>query len=60
LFSLEKAARVQQVRTEIGRLLRQHYEASSPPMSGRLAEVIKRLQQSASQSDLTLGRGNTR
>jgi hypothetical protein len=44
LFSLQRAARVQQVRTEIGRLLRQHYAASSPPMSGRLAEVIKKLQ----------------
>lgn len=54
LFSLQRAARVQQVRTEIGRLLRQHYEASSPPMSGRLAEVIKKLQQSTSQSDLVL------
>ena len=54
LFSLQRAARVQQVRTEIGRLLRQHYEASSPPMSGRLAEVINKLQQSTSQSDLAL------
>jgi hypothetical protein len=28
LFSREEAARAQQVRTEIGRLLRQHYDAS--------------------------------
>ena len=54
IFSREKAAGAEQVRAEIGRLLRQHYEASSPPTSGRLAEVIKKLQQSTSQSDLAL------
>ena len=46
LFSLEKAARAQQVRAEIGRLLRQHYDASLPPISEHLAEVIKKLEQS--------------
>jgi hypothetical protein len=44
LLSREKAARAQQVRTEIGRLLRHHYEASSPPMSDRLLELIKKFE----------------
>ena len=44
-FSLKEAARAQQVQAEIGRLLRQHYEASSWPMSDRLAEVIKKMEQ---------------
>ena len=42
LFSRERA-RAQHIRTEIGRLLRQHYEASSPPMPDRLAEIIKKM-----------------
>ena len=51
-FSREEAARAQQVRAEIGRLLRQHYDASLPPISERLAEVIKKLEQSESRSVL--------
>ena len=50
LFSREEAARAQQVRAEIGRLLRQHYDASLPPTSERLAGVIKKLEQSESRS----------
>ena len=56
LFSLKKAARVRQVQAEIGRLLRQHYEVSSSPMPGRLAEVIKKIQ-SESQSVLAFRQG---
>jgi hypothetical protein len=56
LFSQE-AARAQQIRAEVGRLLRQHYEAILPPMSDRLAEVIKRMEQSESQCVLAFRRG---
>jgi hypothetical protein len=56
LFSLNKAARARQVQAEIGRLLRQHYEVSSSPMPGRLAEVIKKIQ-SESQSVLAFRQG---
>jgi hypothetical protein len=51
LFS-QKEARAQQIRAEVGPLLRQHYEALLPPMSDRLAEVIKKMEQSESQSVL--------
>jgi hypothetical protein len=60
LFSLKEAARAQQVQAEIGRVLRQHYEASSWPMSDRLAEVIKKMEQPDSQSVLAFRRGNIR
>jgi hypothetical protein len=53
----QEAARAQQIRAEVGRLLRQHYEAILPPMSDRLAEVIKRMEQSESQSVLAFRRG---
>jgi hypothetical protein len=56
LFSREKAARAQQVRAEIGRLLRQHYDASLPPISERLAEVIKNMEESESRSVLAFER----
>ena len=52
LFSGEEAARAQRVRAGIGRLLRQHYDASLPPISERLAEVIKKLEQFESRSVL--------
>jgi hypothetical protein len=45
-LSPEQAARAQQVRVEIGRLLRQHYEASLPPLSGRLLDALNKLDQS--------------
>jgi hypothetical protein len=56
LFS-QKEARAQQIRAEVGPLLRQHYEALLPPMSDRLAEVIKKMEQSESQSVLAFRRG---
>jgi hypothetical protein len=59
-FSLKEAARARQLQAEIGRLLRQHYVASSWPMSDRLAEVIKKMEQPDSQSVLAFRRGNTR
>ena len=51
---------VEQVRAEIGRLLRQHYGVNLPPMSGSLAEVIKKLEQSAFQPELALIPTDTR
>jgi hypothetical protein len=59
LFSLKEAARARQVQAEIGRLLRQHYEVSSWPMSDRLAEVIKKMER-PKPSPLAFRRGNTR
>ena len=56
LFSQE-AARAQQIRAEVGRLLRQHYDTILPPMSDRLANVIKKMEQSESQSVLAFRRG---
>jgi hypothetical protein len=56
-FSLKEAPRAQQVQAEIGRLLRQHYEASSSPISDQLAEVIKKIEQPDSQSVLAFRRG---
>jgi hypothetical protein len=50
LFSPERAARAQQVRAEIGRLLRQHYEASLPPVPDFLAELIEKIKQSEFRS----------
>jgi hypothetical protein len=44
-LSPEQAARAQQIRVEIGRLLRQHYEASLPPLSGRLLDALNKLEQ---------------
>jgi hypothetical protein len=46
LFSREEAARAQQVRAEIGRLLREHYDVSSAPMSDHLTDVVKKMEQS--------------
>jgi hypothetical protein len=60
LFSLKEAARARQVQAEIGHLLRQHYEVSSWPMSDRLAEVIKKMEQPEALSVLAFRRGNTR
>jgi hypothetical protein len=45
-FSPQKAARAQQLRTEIGRLLKHHYEVSSLPLSGRLAGLINQIESS--------------
>jgi hypothetical protein len=59
LFSLKEAARARQLQAEIGRLLRQHYVASSWPMSDRLAEVITKMGQPEAQSVLAFRRGNT-
>jgi hypothetical protein len=56
LYALKNAARARQVQAEIGRLLRQHYDVSSSPMPGGLAEIIKKMQ-SESQSALAFRRG---
>ena len=52
LFSREEAARAQQVRAEIGRLLRQHYDASLPPISEHLAEYVLRARVPAHGGDV--------
>jgi hypothetical protein len=57
---MEETAGAEQVRAAIGRLLRQYYEVSLPPVSGNLAEVIKKLEESACQSDLALTQTDTR
>jgi hypothetical protein len=59
LFSLQKAARAEEVRSEIGRLLRQYYEVGSP-MSARLAALIKKLEQPAPEIRLPLGKEDAR
>jgi hypothetical protein len=59
VFKLSGTTGAEQIRAEIGRLLTQYYEVGSPPMSGNLAEVIKRLERSALPSDVALGPGET-
>ena len=53
----QEATHAQQIRAELGRLLRQHYDTILPPMSDRLANVIKKIEQSKSQSVLAFRRG---
>jgi hypothetical protein len=44
LLSPENADRMRQVRAEIGRRLRQHYDAGERPMSDRLADLVRKIQ----------------
>jgi hypothetical protein len=44
LLSQEKADRMQHIRAEIGRRLREHFDAGARPMPERLAELIKKIQ----------------
>jgi hypothetical protein len=60
ITSREKAAGTEQVRADIGRVLRQYYAIILPPVSGSLAEVIKKLEQSTFQSDLASTYAGTR
>jgi hypothetical protein len=44
LSSLENAEHLQQVRAEIGRRLRECYDADERPMSDRLAGLVRKIQ----------------
>lgn len=44
LLSRENADRMQQVRAEIGRRLRERYDAGARPMPRRLADLVKKIQ----------------
>jgi len=56
LLTQEKAERARAVRAEIGRLLREQYEADVRPMSDRLADLIKNIEQCESQPEPASGR----
>jgi hypothetical protein len=43
-LSREQADRMQQVRAEIGRRLRERYDSGKWPMSDRLAELVRKIQ----------------
>lgn len=38
------ADRMKQIRTEIGRRLKEHYDVGKHPMSDRLAEVVRKIE----------------
>ena len=44
LLSRENADRMQQVRAEIGRRLRERYDAGAGPIPERLADLAKKIQ----------------
>jgi hypothetical protein len=44
LLSRENADRMRQVRAEIGRRLREHYDAGKWPMPDRLADLVRKIQ----------------
>jgi hypothetical protein len=44
LLLQEKAEHTQQIRSAIGRRLREQYDAAQPP-SGRLADLVKKIEQ---------------
>jgi hypothetical protein len=44
LLSRENADRMQQVRAEIGRRLRERYDAGKWPMPDRLADLVRKIQ----------------
>jgi len=46
LLSREEADHTRQVREEVGRRLREYYNADTPPMPDRLADLVKTLEQS--------------
>jgi hypothetical protein len=48
-LSLEKAARAREARAAIGRELRRQFDAPQPPLSERLAELLKEIEQSADE-----------
>jgi len=52
LISRENAERMRHVRAEIGRRLREQYDVSAGPMSDRLADLVKKLEQSTSEKPL--------
>lgn len=48
LLSLQEAERACALRAEIGRRLREQYGAVAPPMPDRLADLVRKIEQSAS------------
>lgn len=55
LLSRAKAGRMQQVRVEIGRALRQHYDADARPMPDRLVDLVRKIGQRESPSERATG-----
>jgi hypothetical protein len=45
----EKTTRTKEVLASIGRGLREQYEAPLPPLSERLAELVRTIEQSANE-----------
>jgi hypothetical protein len=45
----EKAARTKEVLASIGRGLREQYDAPQPPLSGRLAELMRKIEQATNE-----------
>jgi hypothetical protein len=52
LLSREKADRLRHVRKEIGRRLREHYDAGMRQMPDRLAELMKTLERATHDSQV--------
>jgi hypothetical protein len=48
-MSPEEAARRQDVLASIGRALKEQYDAPQPPVSERLAELVKKIEQSTDE-----------
>jgi hypothetical protein len=49
LLLREKAARTEVVLASIGRELREQYDALQPPLSERLAELVRKIKQSTNE-----------
>jgi hypothetical protein len=49
LFLQEKAARTKEVLASIGRGLREQYNAPLPPLSERLAELVRKIEQATNE-----------
>jgi hypothetical protein len=49
LFLQEKAARTKEVLASIGRGLRGQYNAPLPPLSERLAELVRKIEQATNE-----------
>jgi hypothetical protein len=45
----EKAARTKEVLASIGRGLREQYNAPRPPLTERLAELVRKIEQSTNE-----------
>lgn len=56
LLSREESDRRRQVRAEVGRRLLEQYGADVPPMRDRLADLVRKIEQSASDDGHERGR----